>query len=362
MTTRRFFSDNSFWNQPLGENVKVHEKNDYYSKILRVCRPQGGTHINLHQWTVPVIPVDSKTPKHTVKKYINIHPGDGRKFYAYSKPIIKTFDTHPMGHGRGFGVDVPIPNHAQPDPEIDAHMALVDYEDGVAWDMWAVHKDTEGQWWSCTGMKYDLYGTGAFEPSDFDIVNGESVHLHGPSRASGVPAIAGLIMHDEILKGSIQHKLLWACHGCAHLAHHYPAMWTDGGLPNGIPQGSILQLDPEIDLDVLNLSKGARVVAKCLQEYGAILVDNADGITLGGEGLWWDSSRNWEGLLGEEDLGAIPLDKFRVLQSDFPLVERGMAIGPNGSITRSYFRHIGLTPDTMLGLRDDISEFDEVLI
>jgi len=356
---RRFFSPKSFWNTPLPASPDTHPKSDYFIRLLRAADPAGGFHINLHAWTIPVYPVDASTPRVKVAKRLPDHDGEGKHFYAYTRPFLRTCGTeHPLGHGPGFGEGVPIPEHATPDPAGDSHIALVDTETGLIWDMWGARRRPDGTWWSCTGMVYPLQGPGTFDPAEFAIHNGESIHLYGPSRASGVPTVAGLIMHHELLAGRIEHKLLYACPACAHLSHYFPAIWTDGGTPNGVPQGSVIQLDPALDLDTLPLSPAARTVARALQEYGAMLVDNAGSVTLGGEGLWWDSARNWEGLLEEDDLRAIPFERYRILKPDTPEVEKGMAIGPNPGICEGYFRHIGFTPSSAPALRPDFDQWD----
>lgn len=342
MHTRRFFSKQSFWNQPIRPDANHHPLDAHYRELLHATDPAGGFHINLESWTIPVVPVDASTPTVEVGKRLPEHDREGRLFYAFSKPFIRTTENHPLGHGPGFGHAVPIPPNAEADPEGDSHLALVDYERGLAWDMWAAQQREDGSWWSCTGMHYDLYGSGVFDIDRFPIHNGESIHLYGPSRASGAPTIAGLIMHHEIMAGKIEHKLLFACSASAHLSHYFPAIWTDGGIPNGIPQGIVAQLDPELDLDSLPLSPAARTVAQALQAYGAVLVDNAVGATLGGEGLWWDDSRSWSGLLVEEDLRVVPFEHFHFIEPETPEIQRGMALSPNPEIFNGYLRHIGL--------------------
>jgi len=357
---KRFFSPESFWNQPIAADADVHAKSRHFVDLLHASEATSGLHINLHEWTIPIYPVDSTTPVHHVAKRLPWHEGEGRDFYAYTRPFLRTEPQHPLGHGPGFGRNVPIPDFATPDPEGDAHMALIDRDAGKAWDMWAAGKTPDGTWWSCTGMQYDLGGSGAFEAQSFSIHNGESIHLYGPSRASGTPAIAGMVMHHEILAGRIEHKLAFGCSACAHLSHYFPAIWTDGGTPNGIPQGIVMQLDPAIEIENLDIPVAGKVIAKALQEFGAVLVDNAGGVTLYGEGLWWDDSRQWEGLLEEEDLRAIRFDHLRFIKPTTPEVQRGMALGPNPGILRGFQRHVGYAEPSAPKLRSDFADWDKI--
>lgn len=344
---RRFFADNSYWNTKIEENPKLHPQSDHYVELLTGPYNRKGFHINLNSWTLPIYEVTKDTPTVDVGKRIKYHPGEGGRFYIHSLEYIKAAggeDKHPMGHAPGFGKDVPIPKEAIPDGESDAHISLVDFERGIAWDMWAAQKRPDGTWWSNSGIKYDLYGSGVFNPDDFPIHNGESIHMYGGSHAAGVPSIAGVIRHDELLECKIEHKLTWATTCVALLEHIYPpATWTDGPYPNGIPQGALLQLDPALDLEQFPLNKYEKAVAKALQEYGAALVMFADNTTLYGEGLWTKKGKSWDGLLHEESLSCIPFKYFRFIDCG-TTVQTGMVPMQHPGIMSRYYKTTGL-PD-----------------
>jgi len=192
-------------------------------------------------------------------------------------------------------------------------MALVDWKNNRAWDMWAVRIREDGEYESATGMTYALDGPGLFERGTFPIKPGESIHTYGPSRASGVPALAGLILHEEVAAGRIEHKLAFASRVNAYLEFVWPALWTDGQIEGGIPEGALIQLDPTLDLDRLDLDQGGKVVARALQEYGAVNVDNAGGNALYGEHLMAKPHLSWEGLLDPFSLKNVHVGHFRVL-------------------------------------------------
>ncbi len=338
--SKRFFSPDSFWNTKIEANPTLHPRSGHYVDLLPGADRQDGFHLNLHSWTMPVYAVTKDTPTVRVDRRIMHHTGEGRTFYIHSKEYIE--EDHPLGHGPGFGSGVPIPEDAIPDQESDAHLALVDYERGLAWDMWGAQRRPDGTWWSCSGIKYDLYGSGVFDPKDFPAHNGESIHMYGPSHASGVPVIAGLIMYDELMTGRIEHKLAFGCKYVALLEHCFPpAIWTDGSYPNGIPQGALLQLDPEVDLEQFGLSERERVVAKALQEYGAAVTMYSDGTTLYGEGLWTRKDRSWDGVLVEEGLMKISFEHYRFIDSGTK-VEKGMVPMLNPGPFKTYYDKTGL--------------------
>ena len=342
-----FFAPDSFWNTPLPEQITLHPDNDRLMEFSRWSTESPGVHINLTAWTIPLYQVAAETPLRPINRRLQ-RETYGRRFRANSLPYLHA--GHPEGHDASFGPSIPIPPAAEPDGQPDAHLAIIDESRRLAWDMWAAHRTPDGDWEACTGISYSLDGSGVFDPQQFSIRNGESIHLYGPGRAVGVPIIAGLILHDEILSGRIEHKLAFAARASGLLAHYSPpTIWTDGGVPGGIPAGAMFQLDPAIALDTLNLSPGARVVARALQEYGATLVDFANGFTLYGEGLWSDPrQRSWDGALEENSLFGIDWSHFRYLAPECcgqTLVEKGMVPLPHDGITHVYREVTGITPE-----------------
>jgi hypothetical protein len=314
---RRFFAATSFWNQAISPNPAIDPETKRLLEFMAKADDRGFW-VNLRGFTIPIYEVNRQTPRRRVyKRLANKANWVTARSAAYLGP------DHPMGHGAEFAKDaaagrIPIPDDVQADPESDSHMALVDWEEGWIWDMWATRRREDGDWEANTGMKYRVDGSGVFDRRDFAVHNGESIHAYGPSRAAGVPALAGTIMHQEILEGRIEHKLGFATQAAGLQKFVYPpACWTDGGWRQGLPEGAVLQLDPALDVTTLGLSPGGLVVARALQEYGAVCVDVAGGHCLYGEGLYADSrKRDWAGLLTGEDVIAIKLPNFRVLKME----------------------------------------------
>jgi hypothetical protein len=303
---KRFFNEHSFWNQPIKTNPEIDDRSKEWIELLETEPNTPNIGINVFQWTIPVYEIEENTPTYTIHKH---QLSDSEKEHWDTKREY-------FGHGPGFGEKVPIPDDAMPDPEEDAHFAIVDWQKKIAWDMWGFRIRPDGVLESNTGMKYSLLGDGIFRTTEYDILNGESVHFHGPSRASGVPAIAGLIMYDEVMSGKINHKLAIATRFAAFQEFVYPASWTDGYTPGGIPEGSVIQLDPELDLNPFDLTSGEVIVAKALQEFGAVVVDVAQGTPLYAEGLWAHPNKSWQGILREWDAGicTISIKNYRVLK------------------------------------------------
>jgi hypothetical protein len=274
----RFFADDSFWNQPIPADAEVDPRSARWIQLLET------------------------EPSH--ENFLALTPAEKVRWHT---------DRTYFGHGEGFET-VPIPTTASPDPKADSHMAVVDWGRNRVWDMWALSKNPDGTWKSATGMVYAADGPGAFSTGELGVKDGESVHFHGPSRAAGVPAVAGLIMYDEVMSGEIRHKIAAASRFCAYKEFVFPAAWTDGFVEGGIPEGSLLQLDPSLDLSKFPLTPEERVVCVALQRYGMVLVDIAQGQPVYAEGLWGHPGTSWKGKLRSTGgLSSIPYAHYRVL-------------------------------------------------
>lgn len=310
---RRFFSAESFWNTPLPANPEIDPRSEHCIQLLQTHVPRTGFWICHDYWTIPVYEVTKETPLRRIHQR-EVQPGETYK------------PSSGFRHGPGFGPLIPVPDQKSvPSRESDAHLAFVDYERRLAWDMWAARWRADGELESFTGMAYSLDGPGVFDPALFPAKDGESIHWYGPSRHAGVPAIAGLILYEELRQGRIEHKLSFASCVNAFKEFVFPATWGDGKTPGGIPEGAVLQLDPALDLDRFPLSPAARTIARALQEYGMVDVDWGKGAGIYAEGLWGHPDRSWAGLLGDQDLVAIPFKHYRLLKLP-PVTPKGFDI------------------------------------
>ncbi len=122
---RRLFAADSFWNQPIPAGARTDARNEQFLRCLK-AEPTGGLHINASKFAVPVYDVDEATPPRRVHQRATT-PEQQAKSVTRNREF---------RHGPGFGPEAPIPGHAVPDPAGDAHAAFVDWDRGMAWDMW----------------------------------------------------------------------------------------------------------------------------------------------------------------------------------------------------------------------------------
>ena len=336
--TLPFFAPDSFWNTPIQPEAAVDARSGQWIEMLREAQGGRGLHINLLEWTIPVFFADADTSRYDLHPKLPRCPLSQGHMIASER---KLGPDHPCGLHASVAGGVPIPLEAVPDPRHDAHMAVVDVDEGRAYDFWQCRREEDGSWHTNSAISYELDGPGVFAEEDLGgIENDESIHLYGPCRASGVPLLAGLILEDEIRAGRIAHKLAFACPVPALQEYvNPPATWTDGWLPGGVPEGCVLQLDPDLDLSTFQLPAAALTVAKALQEFGAVLVDYAGSVTLGGELLDPHPGRSWNGLLEEWALGDLPFTHFRILETG-PRVPKGSHPVYHQGMSRLFYEYL----------------------
>lgn len=277
----RLYSDSSPFNQKIPTDAEVDPNSDVMLQSLKDAFEEGEFYIALKEWTVPVYFADENTPRYDVKLTANWALADFLK-------------------------DVPIPDFAEPDPQEDGEMAIIDTSTGCEYDFWQAKKES-GKWlasWA-NAIPYE----------------GDGIYPKGMScRGAGFALLAGVIWPQELEEGKIEHALHFSYTFPKSGGPVLPATESDGwsDRDDAIPEGARLQLDPNLDLESLNLQPFEKTIAQALQEYGMILGDvGGAGIEL--EAIHPMSVQNnlYEGILPDDVLvylSNIPIDRFRVLK------------------------------------------------
>jgi len=302
---KRFFNDDSFWNQPIDVNAEIDSMSNYWISLLERDPSGENVGVNVHQYTIPIYEVNSKDIP--FKKVKNI-------------PFAEWYDKKTaLSHEPEFdSIGVPIESYMKGSLGVDQHIAIVDWEANRAWDMFLVNQLGDGSWQSATGMIYPLNGSGVFDSRDFAVQPNESIHGYGPGVAAGIPIIAGVVRYDEVKSGEIRHKIAGALRFVAYKEYTFPAIWTDGNFEGGIPEGAVIQLDPNLDITQFGLTDEEIIVAKALQVYGFVVIDFAEASTIRAEYIDNHKEKSWDGILrGWNEPGgikSIPVSNYRVLK------------------------------------------------
>ena len=289
---QRPYSDNSPWNTSIGQNPQYDPYSDEMIATIGMDN-DGRITSDPDQYSYPIYYADASTPRYDIP------------CTRYKCTIVTASGASTFEELKG----VPIPNNAKPSVGTDGQMIIIDKNTHTEYDLWQVVRTSNG--WSVSNASvYNITWDGA--PPRYG------------SRGAGVPYLAGMVRPFEIAQGRIEHALAFAYSYAAEDRCVFPASKTDGksDLPYAIPQGARIQLDPsltEADFDRLGLSRTGKIIARALQEYGMILIDNSGRPKIYAEDLKNNplSSTKWtdRGLdLNSTTISNIPYTSFRVIK------------------------------------------------
>jgi hypothetical protein len=277
------YSPASPFNKPIPPTARVSPTSSQGIQGLIDAASNGGFVVALERWTVALYYATEHTPLQRVRLTAAWAP-------------------------RRFTPPVPIPPDARPDPSADGHMTVIDLRAGCEYDFWETRYEN-GQLVAGWANSLPLTGTG--------------VYAHGYSaRGSGFGLLGGLIFPNELRVGQIRHALIFSSPYTKAGGPVAPATESDGQStsPLALPEGTLVRLDPTLDLSTLNLTPYERTIARALQVYGMYLADH------GGEyavalyavnPLSYPGGQPYNGLLPEDtyvSLADIPLDRLQVIE------------------------------------------------
>jgi hypothetical protein len=143
---------------------------------------------------------------------------------------------------------------------------------------------TPGEWHAAYGGQMSDVSASPGYYRDRTGAAGEGIEQSNwGSAASGLPLVGGLITKEDVERGSIDHAVSIGLDNSGADAilragqFAFPAQRTDGksSRPDSIPEGARLMLDPDLDLESLELSPLARLLAEAAQRYGLIVEDGS---------------------------------------------------------------------------------------
>jgi len=275
----RAFGNKSPFNTRIPKDAKVDPNSEKMIESLMdgTFSSKGHLHVNIEKWSIPVYRVPEPVPP------IQTIICDSKRFSGFES------------------VTLPVWPALRPDPNADHHLVVLDRTNNVAWDFWGARWEN-GQLKTKAANKVDLLGDGLVP--------------EGGCRLVGFALLAGLITPEDVASGKIDHALVFA--------HQYlapSAVWPANKharferRKDSIPCGGLVQLDPAVDVNALEISAVGKMIAKALQEYGMYACDFADGLVIYAENPTGREVNPWPELgLDHRSAWNIPLERMRVVQ------------------------------------------------
>ncbi|MGD9697167.1 MAG: hypothetical protein AB7V42_16070 [Thermoleophilia bacterium] len=285
----RFFSPTSIWNAPLAANAAL---DDNSAAIVADLAGQvrssntGVGWINTDQYSTPVYTVPAS------QKKINVNVQSGQTVDAVERAAF---------------TGVPIPPNARPSNGSDHHLVIYQPSSNTMWEF------------------FDIQGSGeswtAHSAGKLTNVSASTGVLPKPSgaTASGLALVGGMITIRDAAQGSIDHALSIGVPETRQRVVAAPANRTDGYITRASapPQGAHFRLDPTLDVESLDASPFAKMLARAAQKYGIIVRDTSGTVTFYGEDPSPTGSDPWPGYFGGEPtagLRGFPWERLQLLK------------------------------------------------
>lgn len=251
------FSSTSFWYTPLPSQPPLDPNSaNLVTEFQRQMQTYyGNVGVNTSSYSAPIYIAASDTPVQQVNVW------DCHNNGSTSLQLAQQWAA------------VPIPSYAQPADGTDSEMTIYQPSTDTLWEFWEMQQVGTG-WQACWGGKMTNVSS---NPGIWPVPYGVS--------ATGLPFAPGQVTADELESGAINHVI-----GIALVDTEssdkwsWPADRSDGinptGLPNRIYEGQRFRIDPTVNIDALNISPIAKMVAKAGQKYGFVVWDKAGAISL----------------------------------------------------------------------------------
>lgn len=287
----RAFTADSYWNTPLPLDAPRHADSDRIISFLKQDNVQDGCVMLMgagsDTWGNPVYWADRDDPTYDIVES------------RWSLP--DAFDS------------LRIPRGAQSSRNSDAELVIFDRVAGtVAWLWDAVYDQTNDSWSAGAGSISYLGSNGL----DGRLPESDEPRNGGSQR--GLNGAVTAVRYDEATAGAIEHVLKIAVN-TARSDAIFPMIRSDGTTDHvhAPPQGTRMRIKPSVDLSRFDLHPQAQVIARALQDYGAVVGDSTgapvalkleDTVAQGRGQLW---------QLTKQALCSIPIEAFEVIDHTY---------------------------------------------
>ena len=212
------------------------------------------------------------------------------------KKVPVTFEYADESDGRRYPIPRDAPIEGGRNAGGDRHVLIVDRDRCRLYELFDAHpRDGGARWTAGSGAIFDLRSN-RLRPAGWTSAD-----------AAGLPILPGLARYHEVAKGSIDHALRFTARrtrrAYVHPARHFASSDRDPSLP---PMGTRVRLKANVSL--AGLGRQAKVVARALKRYGALLADNGSPWSFSGA-----PDRRWD----NDDLHTLD----RLTGADFEVVD-----------------------------------------
>ena len=230
-----YFAADSFFNQRIPRDVAVDPRSSSWVDLIYNDPRVDAIVFNDGAYTVPIYKAPAGTPTASI--------------------ALTNTDQH---------ITIPYIANYHPSQDTDAHLAVIDTTNGCEYEF----------------QSFDPKSMSALAEATYHAYTGSGGHVSDSGHSGGeLSYIGGVITPQDVNAGVIRHALRYAIPDNTW-TFTYPGTRSDGTTAGGVPEGTRMQLDPNVDLDSLKLSPLQRMAAQALQTYGAYDADYGDAFAL----------------------------------------------------------------------------------
>ncbi len=233
--TGNYFAEDSFFNQRIPPRAAIDPRTSSWVNLIYHDPEVDAIVFNDDAYTVPIYKAAAGTPAASI------------------------FLTNTNQH-----ITIPYAANYRPSPDEDAHLAVIDTTNGCEYEF----------------QSFDPRSMSALAEATYHAYTGSGGHVSDPGHSGGeLSYIGGLITPQDVNAGVIRHALRYAIPDNTW-TFTYPGTRSDGTVAGGVPEGTLMQLDPNLDLKPFHLSPFQLMVARALQTYGAYDADKGGAFAL----------------------------------------------------------------------------------
>jgi hypothetical protein len=252
-----FFASNSVWNSPLSPTAALDPNSAAMVTQLATTAAQEGAagtgpFVQTYSYSTPIYIVGASQP--TVEVAVDT---DQNSTWVHSL--------------QGAFNAVPLPANAQPAAGTDSQLTVYQPSTDRMWEFWDMRHLSDGwhaRWGGAiqsTSKSPGFYSTNSWPGA---------LPVWGAS-ATSLPLVAGTMTLADLRSGQINHALAMSLPYPRQGVFVWPAQRSDGTgtLPNSIPEGAHLRLNPSLNIPAMHLPKIVEMMALAAQRYGIIVRD-----------------------------------------------------------------------------------------
>ncbi|UUY03507.1 hypothetical protein LRS13_23020 [Svornostia abyssi] len=288
-----FYAPDSPWNTPIANEAALDPRSARYIDRLQRMVDIDGTTVAIETFSIPIYRVGPDQARVRVEL-------DRR-----APALQRAFDA------------VPVPDDAKAADGTDRALLIYQESTDTIWEFWRFRRENGGLRAGWGGRMADV----SKNPGYYRMRTEPEIEKpFWGFNATNLGGATGVMTIDELRRGRIDHVLALAIPEARKDVCAAPANGTDGATeePDAIPEGARFRLDPDLDVDALDVPEMTKIMARAAQRYGVVVTNRGGAVAFWAEDPSQYDGDPYEDLLDgsspAEVAQAFPFDRLQTLK------------------------------------------------